>query len=140
MSGNKSQVGNRDAIRAAIFGAKAEVRTILFFGQEIELRQPQLGVILETREEDAREAGIQMLLGFAYVPGTDDKVFGPEDEDIIRQLPMGPDLTRLFKVCSELLGADSEGLNNQIDGAVKSPEAGSPAVSGNGDSAGDGEG
>lgn len=138
MSGNSSKT-NRDEIRKAIFTAKPEKRIISFFGNDIELRQPNLGDAMAARTEDVREAGIQMLLNFAYVPGTEEKVFEEADEDGIRRLPMCKDLTNLFNVCAELLGADTEGLNRQIDEAAKSASGGSPAVHGDDDSAGAGE-
>jgi hypothetical protein len=143
MSGNKSNTPaptaappSRDEIRAKIFGAKPECKEIVFFGTTIELRQPALGVIMEQRENDIREAGVMMLLSNAFVPGTNDRVFEPADEEAIRMLPMGPDLKRLFDTVNVLLGVGAEGLDKLIQDAEKSAEGGSAPTAGNDDSAG----
>jgi hypothetical protein len=70
-----------------------------------------------------------MLMHYSYVPGTEDKVFEPADEDSIRELPFGPDLQRLFTAVNKLLGMDTEGLEKMTVDATKSPGNGRPANS-----------
>jgi len=131
---------SRDAMRAKIFGAKPEKETIDFFGTRVELRQPSLGVMLEARNASIEEASVQMLLNFAFVPGTEEKVFEVADEDSIREIPMGPDLQRLYGACNKLLGVDTEALEKQVKNAMKSPKDGLSESADDVDSGGAGEG
>ena len=112
---------SRDDIRSAIFGAKPRSEVIQFFGMEIELRQPVLGIILEyRRSEQEFDAAQMMLLNYTYVPGTDDKVFEDADLGAINSIPFGEDMTRLTSTVAELMGQGVGGLQTQIKDAVKS--------------------
>ena len=94
----------RNAIRAQIFAAR-ELKKIEveFFGAQIEMRQMQLSDILTVQNNEDRESGIvDMLIKYAYVPGTDEKVFEDADADAFKKLPFGADFQRLSKAMEEL--------------------------------------
>lgn len=105
----------RDELRAALLGdaPKPESKIITMFGVELELRQPNLGAILKTREEgDNITRAIDMIIEYSYVPGTDDHVFEDTDRDAMMKWPFGPDLAALNAAIAELTGID-------IDAAVE---------------------
>lgn len=121
MSGNttKQVQPTRDEIRAAIFNQKAAVEPVVFFGQKLELRQPELGTILDMRQEGLEMNGMKMLTDFAFVPGTNEKVFEEADTESLRQLPFGPDVQRLMSAVAVLLGVSAEGLDSLVKDALK---------------------
>jgi hypothetical protein len=131
---------NRVNIRNKIFAAKPESRPVDFFGTKIELRQPTLGIILEMRANRIEDSALNMLLTYAYVPGTDEKVFEPADEESLRQLPFGPDMQRLTSAVNELLGMDMGGLEALVANAMKNTGKGTAEADNDADSAGAGEG
>jgi hypothetical protein len=95
---------SRGDVRANIF-ARKELRKkkIEFFGEEIELRQPQLGDIISARENDDRQAAvIETLIKYAFVPDTDEKVFEEGDADSFKTMPFGADFLRVNNALEEL--------------------------------------
>ena len=89
----------RDEIRAKILsqenmrGKSVELK---FFGADIELRQPSLGQIQQYMESgDNKISLIRMLLDYAYVPGTDERVFEAGDVEALSQLPFGEDMSKV---------------------------------------------
>ena len=101
----------RDELRDALLGTapKPDSRIIMMFGVELELRQPNLGAIMKAREEtDQATRAVDMIIEYAFVPGTDDHVFEMTDRDTIKNWPFGPDLTRLNAAIAELTGVDIE--------------------------------
>lgn len=104
-----SPVLSRDELRAALLGGapKPDSRLITMFGVEIELRQPNLGAILKTRAEgDDTTRAIDMIIEYAYVPGTTDHVFEDTDRAVMMNWPFGKDLTVLNAAIAELTGVD----------------------------------
>jgi len=137
MSGNTKQSGNiRDDIRASIFGAKPETRTIEFFGHEIELRQPTLGATMEMRRSTDEDATANMLINYAYVPGTNDHVFEAADEENIKNIPFGADMQRLSQAVNELVGVTPADMEKMLKDATKSAGEGSAEADGDVDSGG----
>lgn len=110
---------SRDAMRAKIFGTKPKSKEIEFMGVKLELRQPDLGTIIDSRENKVDQS-IMVLLNYAYVPGTNDKVFEEADLEGIRELPFGDDMMRLSTAVAELTGADLEKLVKKIEDNTKS--------------------
>lgn len=97
---------NRDSMRAAIFASqnkKLKSKVISFFGQDVEIRQPKLGSILDAREEEDRQAAvINTLVEYTYVPGTDIKLFDDADADAFKEMPFGKDFLAVNKTLEEL--------------------------------------
>ena len=93
----------RNTIRSAIFSAKPEKKLVNFFGQEVEVRTSSLKEILEVQEnEDRKEAIVQIMIRYCYVPGTEEHVFEIADKDSILKLPAGKWLTDMNKAVTEL--------------------------------------
>jgi hypothetical protein len=121
----------RDQIREKVFGAKAESKIIDFFGAQVELRQPTVGVTMEMRQGTPEQATSQMLINYTFVPGTQEKVFEEADAEAIMQLPFGPDMNRYTTEVNKLVGISTEGLEKLVGNAMK--RAGDGAAQGNGD-------
>lgn len=109
----------RDELRAHLFDkantrAKSEVLTL--FGVEVELRQPSIGAIMDAQEikDPARQAA-NMIIKFAYVPGTDEKVFEEGDVDSIIQWPFGEDLKHLQDAIGRLTSLDVEAAQEDLE-------------------------
>ncbi len=99
----------RDELRTALLGnaPKPDSKIITLFGVEIELKQPNLGAILKTRAEgDDATRAIDMIIEYAYVPGTNDHVFEMTDRAAMMNWPFGKDLTTLNTAIAELTGVD----------------------------------
>ena len=113
----------RDAMRAKIFSAKPKTETVEdFYGATLELRQPSLAVALEARNQEENEHVFTMLLDYAFVPGTDEKVFESTDVEMIRALPFGPSMTDLLAKVNKLLGIDGAAIEEMLKDATKSAE------------------
>ena len=114
----------RDQIRAAMFGKKHKGNTKLvsLFGVEIELRQPTLATILDSRDEgDEKKRITEVFIKYSYVPGTDELIFEDTDSEIILNWPFGEDLIEVQKTIAELTGVDlgeieEELKENPLDG------------------------
>lgn len=111
----------RQSIRDRIFAAKSRSMTIDFFGTNIELRQPKMGDVLAMRRGESNlDAAQMMLVHYAYIPGTDEKVFEETDIDSLDQLPFGEDMTRFSEAVADLMGQGGKELEVQIADATKS--------------------
>lgn len=112
----------RDALRAKIFNAKAKSVLVENFlgGSTIELRQPSVKDAMAMRQGAEEDRIFVMLTDFAFVPGTDEKVFDPEDVDSLKGLPFGEEMQNLMKQVTELLGTDPEEVERKIKEAEKS--------------------
>ncbi len=108
---------NRDSIRSKILSSKKlNSKIINFFGAEVEIRQPDLGKVIEMREVQGNESVlINSLIEQVFVPGTNEKVFEDADIETLKTLPFGADFVNLSKALEEL----SE-INFQL------PNSGSP--------------
>jgi len=102
----------RDEIRSKIFSAEAakpKTKRLLFFGTEVELRQPTIGAILDMQgTEDRKQAIINMMIQYTYVPGTNDPVFELADTETLLAMPWGEDFSRLNEAITELTGVNVE--------------------------------
>lgn len=94
----------RDELRAKIFAAHSVKKLpVEFFGADIELRQPILADIIKAQKSEDRESAvIQTLVDYAYVPGTDDKVFEAADAESFKVMPFGADFIRVSNALEEL--------------------------------------
>lgn len=105
----------RDEIRAAILASdnlKRKTVPLKFFGAEIELRQPTTGDIIRATEGGTnRFTLVNVLLDYAYVPGTDEKVFEEGDVEHLKSLPYNEDmksLTQAIETFTNILVGDAE--------------------------------
>jgi hypothetical protein len=76
-------MATKDEIRAAIFsGNNFKRERFVFLGQELELKQPTVGQISKLADDKQNKNRlIEIIVDSAYLPGTDEKVFGPGDYD-----------------------------------------------------------
>lgn len=100
-------MSNLDEIRKTIFAGKHfKTRIVPFFDTEIELRQPTVGQLLNNKLDEKENLAVaQILIMYAYVPGTDQKVFEQADYDSIKELPAGTWIGDIFQTFAELTGA-----------------------------------
>lgn len=106
---------DRASVRARILASRApKSEVIMFFGEQIELRQPTLGAVLDSQtKEDRRGAMIDLIIERAYIPGTDELVFELADSDTLRALPFGADWIRVNKAMEAL--SEVNFLDNEND-------------------------
>jgi hypothetical protein len=104
MADTAAHVPSRAELRATILKTrKPNSKVITFFEGQIELRQPILGDIIAAQESEDRESAIiDILVKYAYVPGTDEKVFEDSDADVLKTQPFGKDFLALSKAFEEL--------------------------------------
>ncbi len=101
----------RDQIRAAAFNQSKASKIVMYAGQEIEVRQPEVGVAFAKNTAGDERSGktmvVQMLIDYCYVPGTDEKVFDDADMDALLALPFNGDWLRLNQAINELTDLDA---------------------------------
>lgn len=108
----------RDEIRARVLDTAKTVKSKLVevFGTTIEMRQPSLRDIMKAREtEDTESLAAQMIVKYAVVPNTTEKVFTEEDIQTILDWPFGEDLQRVNEAISELTGIDIEEVETKLE-------------------------
>lgn len=82
---------------------KPKVKLVDFHGVEIELRQPVLGDIIAAQaNEDRTAAIIDTMIRYAFVPGTEERVFEAGDVEQIKQMPFDHNLIAISKAMEEL--------------------------------------
>jgi hypothetical protein len=99
----------RDDLRNAILNsdqATVQTQVITFFGQQIELRQPTVGQIEKQANNGGNSTLSNMLIEYAYVPGTNDKVFEDTDADTLKGLPFNQDVQAATAAVTKLTGID----------------------------------
>lgn len=96
----------RDSLRAKIFAAKNTTRKTIkvpFYDAEIELRQPTVGEIEKlTDPETGKTSMVTILIDYAYVPGTDTKMFDVADAEQLTSMPFGSDMAKVADAITEL--------------------------------------
>lgn len=94
----------RDALRAKLLATRAvTTRKLTFFGEEIELRQMTLADVMKARDNPDEQLRLtDILIQYAYVPGTDEKVFEEGDTEVLLQQPFGQDFINLSNALTDL--------------------------------------
>jgi len=103
----------RDAIRSVLLGAESSrkyAKTIEFLGQEIEIRPVTVGRMRELmkHQDDPMKMLFLIALDSLYVPGTDEKVLEPSDEQAFYELRITPDFAKLRRALEEMFDIDVE--------------------------------
>lgn len=110
----------RDEIRAKVMGAKPKSKIIPdFFGCEIEVRQPTMGVILGKKDDSSEVQTLSMLIEYTYIPGTNEHIFTSADAEALMELPFGQDMQDYVNTINELMGVTPKVLKEALDDAVK---------------------
>ena len=106
----------RSELRDRLLGHAPKPRRtpITLFGQEIELQQPTLRAILEAQNiDDMKLRSTGMIIEYAYVPGTNERIFEPADREMILNWPFNNELVELQMAIAELTGISAEDVQNQ---------------------------
>ena len=115
---------NRDDLRAALLSSANKTpdrKRVTFFGQEVDIVQPSIEAVLDAREEGSPvERSIGMLINYACVPDSEERIFERADIAFLRQLPWGPDFVRLNQVIAELTGVDLSEAKEQLQSPLSS--------------------
>jgi len=82
---------------------------MILFGQEIELRPPSVKDAIEMAESQ-NDAGVlvDLLIRYAYVPGTNERVFEEGDREIINNWPVGSWIKEFMDKMNKLSNLDLE--------------------------------
>lgn len=113
---DKAKTMSRDELRSKLLSSHAPKHEMLtIFGVEVEFRQPTLEAILSARDnEDVKQRTVDMIIQYAYVPGTDEKVFEPADRDQILRWPFGEDMIKVQQAITRLTGVDVNAAEQEI--------------------------
>jgi hypothetical protein len=80
----------RDKLRTALFSAVPKSILVPVGEDTIEVRQPQVGDMLDSMAGDSQRHRIaRMLINSCYVPGTSERVFEEADFDMLMSMPAG---------------------------------------------------
>lgn len=100
---------SRDTLRSKLLEPKKFKSVVVkMFDQEVEVRQPSVGQIFDTNEDDPKKAMIQIMLRYCYVPNTNELVFEPADAPAILAWPVDDWLTNMNNAVAELTGGEME--------------------------------
>ena len=98
-----------DDARASIFATRKPRSVVIeFFGAKLEIRQPRMGDVIDrAADEETKKLGlVSQLISYAYLPGTDTKVFTPEDVDQLKGLPFEKSFSDLADALVDLMNVD----------------------------------
>ena len=107
----------RDQIRAALIGKKHPPKRekVELFGVELELQQPTLRSILQARDiDDELTRTADVFIHYAYVPGTNEKVFEEADRDVILNWPFNEDILRVQEIIADLTGVNLDDAEEEL--------------------------
>jgi hypothetical protein len=83
---------------------KSEIVT--FFGEEIEIRQSTIGRMLDRAEDMSNgNALINVLLNYAYLPGTELPMFDDTDVETLKNQPYGADFEGVMAAFNRITGS-----------------------------------
>ena len=100
----------RKTMRGKIFASRT-VKSVMvtFFDEEIEIKQPSVRLLMSmTNEDDKTAAMANMLINYAYIPGTNIKVFDAEDMDALLAMPFNEDWMSINKAIASMTGVEEE--------------------------------
>ncbi len=109
----------RQEIRDKILGhaPKPGTKLITLFGVELELRQPTLGAILIAQDtQDIKRRMTDMIIQYAFVPGSSEPVFEGADREMILSWPFGEDILNLQNAITDLTGINIDVAEEELAG------------------------
>ncbi len=106
----------RDEIRSALLSThQPRSEKVTLFGQEIELRQPTLQDVMKAQDtSDPAERAADMIIQYAYVPGTDERIFDEGDRQTILRWPFGPEFTELQQAITRLTNVNLDEHEHEL--------------------------
>ncbi len=99
----------REQMRDKLLGhaPKPERISLKLFGTDLDLVQSTLGSILDIQDmPTGKERAAFMIIQYACMPGTSERVFEEADQEVILNWPFGEDLTEVQEAIAELTGID----------------------------------
>ena len=127
MSTNGSTVSSatRDGLRTKLLSAsntKPRSEVLTLFGQQVEVRQPSLGAILDFQQyEDRKEQAARAIIKYVFVPGTDERIFEEGDIPTIMNWPFTGEVLALSQTLDKLVGINPEDLEASKEVLGKDP-------------------
>lgn len=100
---------SRAELRDKLLGhaPKPERISLTLFGMDLDLVQSTLGSILDMQDmPDGRGRAVYMIIQYACVPGTSERIFESADQEMILNWPFGEDLNKLQEAIADLTGID----------------------------------
>ena len=98
--------------RAQIFANAGKVKKVpyTFNGVELVFVQPHIGKMYgsERAQSEGKSFIVTAMIENSVVPGTEEKVFTPEDYDSIMEMPLGADMQKITKIITEMYGMNIE--------------------------------
>jgi hypothetical protein len=116
---------DKKALRSALFGSAPTFRSEIIKdsnGNEFEVRQPSIRGRADIRKaattinEDGTiqfepfDFMLHAAIACTFVPGTDDKVFCPEDYEMLVSLPSGGIIDELSKKAADFCNVEGKGV------------------------------
>ncbi len=101
----------REQMRDRLLGhaPKPERISLKLFGTDLDLVQSTLGSILDMQDmPTGKDRAAYMIIHYACVPGTSDRVFEDADQEMILKWPFGEDLNKVQEAIAELTGINIE--------------------------------
>lgn len=107
---------NARDMKSRMFSAQNKQRKfkrVMFFGEEVEIKQSSLGQVVamaNMKDDDDNDQGvaIYVLLNYAYVPGTEERVFDESDVEQLKSMPFGEDFNNITDAWREITGIKIE--------------------------------
>ena len=100
----------RDDLRAKIFSSENSVckrTSVQLNGVELEIKQPTVAEVMKLNEIEGTQSRVaHMLVTYAFVPGTDERVFDMGDIDQLSNMPYTPEMTEIQNVITKMLVGD----------------------------------
>ncbi len=116
----------KDALRAKVLSsAHVDTRTVMFNGAEIELRQQSLRTALgDNIPEKASNAerAVRTFIEYAYVPGTEERLFTIHDLDTLMQMPFNREWLDVQNAITDLVGINREAIDEQVKELQTNPQ------------------
>lgn len=106
MAEDKVEKSERRKILEGIFSAenrKVRSEVVNFYGQKIEIRQAKVRDTLELRDvTEGRIYLVEYLINYAYVPGTDERVFEEAHREQLETMPTSSDWNTVAALIAKL--------------------------------------
>jgi len=116
---------SRDEIRAKVFASRPRsIKTIQLFGADVELRAFTVAELQKMMNEKSEIPPLAaMLIRYAYVPGTDEKVFDDADVAAIGNLETGKWVDELSTHVAALTGIDLRSAEKNSEGTTRAGQS-----------------
>ena len=99
-------------LRSQVFAkaSKPQRLPFTFNGVPMEFVQPNIAKMYGSERSSAEGKSfiVFAMIENAYAPGTNEKIFTPEDYDAIMEMPIGAEMSKITKLVTEMFGLNVE--------------------------------